>query len=228
MCNPHSTRSVKSATGDRGRKLHVVSEKGIFTDLDKVAAGIGWSVPASVREMQGVLGIFVFYQRFIHDFARIALPLHALTQGTKPKKNSKKKFTQGSCVFHWGDQAFKTHVEHLTSAPVLAFADFRIPFELYTDASGDLGRFSTVLHQVQEGQERVVAYASQCLTKPERNYPAHKLEFLALQCAVAEKSHGYLFGHRFVAYTGNNPLTYMLSSAKLDDSGFRWVAKLRF
>ena len=45
--------------------------------------------------------------------------------------------------------------------------------------------------------------------------------------AVCEKFHEYLYGsNMFEVYTDNNPLTYVLSSAKLDACGQRWVAKL--
>ena len=45
--------------------------------------------------------------------------------------------------------------------------------------------------------------------------------------AVCEKFHEYLYGSElFEIYTDNNPLTYALTSAKLDACGQRWVAKL--
>ena len=41
------------------------------------------------------------------------------------------------------------------------------------------------------------------------------------------KFHEYLYGAKtFDIYTDNNPLTYVLTSAKLDACGQRWVAKL--
>ena len=44
---------------------------------------------------------------------------------------------------------------------------------------------------------------------------------------MCEKFHEYLYGsNMFEVYTDNNPLTYVLSSAKLDACGQRWVAKL--
>ena len=50
---------------------------------------------------------------------------------------------------------------------------------LLTDASAD--GLSAVLYQDFDGAERVIVYASRSLKASERNYPAHKFEFLALK-----------------------------------------------
>ena len=84
-----------------------------------------------------------------------------------------------------------------------------------------------VLYQKQEdGKERVIAYASCTLNRAERNKDAHKLEYLALKWAVTDRFHEYLYGATFEVFTDNNPLTYILSTAKLDGMGHRWVASL--
>ena len=70
-------------------------------------------------------------------------------------------------------------------------------------------------------KNRVIAYASRSLSKSERNSPVHKLEFLALKWAVTDKFHEYLYGSEFQVYTENNPLTYVLTTAKLDAIGHR-------
>ena len=77
-----------------------------------------------------------------------------------------------------------------------------------------------------DGIERPIAYASRTLSKSDRNYDAHKLEFLALKWAVTDRFYEYLYHDRFQVYTDNNPLTYILSSVKLDAIGQRWVASL--
>ena len=64
------------------------------------------------------------------------------------------------------------------------------------------------------------------MSKSERNYDAHKLEFLALKWLITERFHEYLYGGHFEVYTDNNPLTYILTTAKLDSTGQRWVASL--
>ena len=60
-----------------------------------------------------------------------------------------------------------------------------------------------------------------------KNYPAHKLEFLALKWAVTDKFKDYLYMAKNTrVMTDNNPLTYVLTSAKLDATGHRWLAAL--
>ena len=71
-----------------------------------------------------------------------------------------------------------------------------------------------------------MAYASSSLKPSERNYLAHKLEFLALKWDVIEKFHDYLYGANFEVVTDNNPSMYMFTTAKLDATGQRWLAEL--
>ena len=95
-----------------------------------------------------------------------------------------------------------------SDCPVLAYADYAKLFVLHTDASTT--GLGAVLYQRQEdGKERVIAYASRTLNKSERNYDAHKLEFLALKWAITDRFHEYLYGATFDVYTDNNPLTYV-------------------
>ena len=51
-------------------------------------------------------------------------------------------------------------------------------------------------------------------------------EFLTLKLAITDKFHGYLYGAEFQLFTDNNPLTYILTTAKLDATGHRQVAAL--
>ena len=84
-----------------------------------------------------------------------------------------------------------------------------------------------ILYQKQDDDtECVIAYASRTLSKSERNYDTHKLEFLALKWSITERFHEYLYGGHFEVYIDNNPLTYILTTAKLDATGQRWVASL--
>ncbi len=115
----------------------------------------------------------------------------------------------------------------LTSFPILAYPDFNLPFVLHTDASNE--GLGAVLYQEQGGKLRVIAYGSRTLTPAEKNYHLHsnKLEFLALKWAICDKFRDYLYyAPTFTVFTDNNPLTYILSTAKLSAVGHRWVGEL--
>lgn len=106
-------------------------------------------------------------------------------------------------------------IDILVSPPVHAYPDFDSPFVLHTDAC-DKGP-GAVLYQRQNGKLRVVGYGSRTFTAAEKNYRLHsgKLEFLALKWAVCAKCRDYSFyAPHFTIYTDNNPLTYIMSTAK--------------
>ena len=156
----------------------------------------------------------------MYKYAQIARPLNKLISGENAKKKHKK--------VEWGneqEQSFQKLKEACTKTPVLTFADYKKSFRLNTDAS-ELGLGSVLYQQQEVGTFRVIAYASLSLSKTEKNYSAHKLEFLALKWAVTERFHEYLYGGEFEVYTDNNPLTYVLTTAKLDATGQRWIASL--
>ena len=86
-----------------------------------------------------------------------------------------------------------------------------------------------VLCQKQDHKLKVISYTSRTLMPAKKNYHLHsgKLEFLALKWAVTDKFRDYLLhGPAFEVYTDNNPLTYILTLAKLNATGLRWVAEL--
>ena len=203
---------------------HVVSGKGIATNPKKVEAVAKWPTPKTVYNVRSFLGFVGYYRRFIKDFSKIAKPIREVITGleNQSKRSAKKTFVEWTEA---ADSAFEHLKKLCTSTPILAYPDYKLPFVLHTDSSSE--GLGAVLYQKQNGKLRVIAYASRSVSKSESHYPAHKLEFLALKWAVCEKFHEYLYGsNMFEVYTDNNPLTYVLSSAKLDACGQRWVAKL--
>nr|KAG5687855.1 hypothetical protein BaRGS_022397 [Batillaria attramentaria] len=205
---------------------HTVSAQGIGTDPAKTEVIRDWPTPSTPEEVRRFLGFAGFYRKYVKDFSKLAAPLTALMPSPLKQQKGKRKQHQQK-PWQWGaeeDAAFNRLKDILSSPPVLGYADYTLPFELHTDASrAGLG---AVLYQEREGVKRVIAYASRALGKAERNYPAHKLEFLALKWAFTEKFRDYLHGAHFTVYTDNNPLTYVLTSAKLDATGHRWLAAL--
>ena len=209
--------------------LHLLAVSKYFTKLD-LRSGY-WQV--ELRDTDKAKTAFQvrtmgYYRRFTKDYARIARPLNDLLTGHCTNRKSKTaKSKKKRTPFTWTEkqqEAFDTLRDKIINPPVLAYADYRLPFKLHTDAS-TMG-LGAVLYQHQDGQDRVVAYASRSLKTSERNYPAHKLEFLALKWAITDKFHDYLYSATFDVLTDNNPLTYVFTTAKLDATGQRWLAEL--
>ena len=203
---------------------NIVSEEGIEPDPDKINKVQQWPRPTNPDEVRQFLGFVGYYRRFIEGFSNIARPLNNLLPGSKKKSRKGSKPRPLPASWTWGPEqevAFNTPKEKITTYPILGFPDCTLPYELHTDASSN--RIGAVLYQTQDNIKRVIAYASRSLSKSERNYPVHKLEFLALKWSVCEKFRDYLIGTTFTALTDNNPLTYVLSSAKLDATSQRWV-----
>lgn len=205
---------------------HIVSKEGIEPDPDKIEKVKSWPTPKSPEDVRKYLGFVGYYRRFIPNFSKIARPLNSLLpapqkkRGRQPKESKQKPFT-------WNeeqDKAFNTLRQCLMEPPVLGYPNFNLPFELHTDASTQ--GLGAILYQEQDNHKRVIHYASRSLTKSEQHYPAHRLEFLALKWAITEKFSDYLKTKPFTVLTDNNPLTYILTSAKLDATTQRWIAAL--
>ena len=202
---------------------HVVSSKYIETDPAKINKVKNWPTPLNPDDIRSFLAFAGYYRIFIKDFSKITRPLADLI----PPASSKKGPKTNQKAWKWTtveQKAFDKLKVTLCSPPILAYPNFNLPFELHTDAS--MKGLGAVLCQKQGDHKRVIAYASRALSKSEQNYSAYKLEFLALKWAITEKFSDYLTNTHFSVLTDNNPLTYVLTSAKLDATGQRWAFAL--
>ena len=119
---------------------HIVSSKGIETDPKKVKAVKNWTVPKTVTDVRSFLGFTNHYRRFIKGYANVARPLNLLVSGDDANRKI--------ALIEWTEEcqnAFDKLKEICTSTPILAYANYKKPFQLQTDAS-DLG-LGAVLYQ---------------------------------------------------------------------------------
>ena len=139
--------------------------------------------------------------------------------GENTKKKKEKILWMDKCQI-----AFNRLKEALSTAPVLTYADYSKPFGLITDVS-KLGLRAALCQEQDDGTERAIAFALRALS--EQKYHPGKLEFLTLKWAIIEKFQEYLYGGcPFEVWTDNNPLTYLLTTVKLDAMGHHWVGHL--
>ena len=218
----------------------LVSEHGYRPDPEDTKALEKFRTPPSnVGELRSLLGFFGYYRCYVKDFAKKVKPLYDLLKGDKSEGGDVKKKVKvvkagqrydSKEAIVWLEEhqvVVDGLIDYLKSPDVIAYPDFDLPFFLTCDASNH--GLGSVLYQTQQGVDRVIGYASRTLSEAEKNYNFHsgKLEFLALKWAVTERFSDYLhYGQSFQVFTDNNPLTYVLTSAKLNAVGMRWAASL--
>ncbi len=123
-------------------------------------------------------------------------------------------------------EALEKLIAELSSLPIMADPDFEKPYVLHVDASEE--GLGAVLYQRQGGKLRVVGYESRTLTPAKKNYRTYsgKLEFLGLKWEITEHFRDYLFHAPHFTVYSDNPLTYVMKTAKLNAAGQRWVSEL--
>jgi hypothetical protein len=159
-------------------------------------------VPTSHRNIREFTGLVNYFRHMVRD--------HAKLSGQLTRLLTKEANWKGGRLPDRAMAAFCELRRRLTSAPLLAYPRNDRPFILSTDAAtGDAtstGGLGAVLTQRDDdGNERVVAFASRNLTKHEKNYSAFLLEMLAATWAI-DHFHVYLYGNRFTLKTDHKPL----------------------
>ena len=71
---------------------HLISERGMAPDDEKIKAITDWQKPKTDIELRGFLGLAGYYRRFVPQFAKLAGPLHNLLKG-KGQKQEKEPAT---------------------------------------------------------------------------------------------------------------------------------------
>ena len=177
------------------------SGNGVRPGEEKLAAVRDFPEPTSVRQIRQFTGLANYFRAMIPNYANLSGHLTSLT-----RKNAQ---WIGGKLPPAAKDAFEKLKMLLCRKPVMAYPRRDSPFFLSTDACSatddHAGGYGAVLSQVQDGRERVVAYASRSLQTHEKNYSAFLLEMGAAAWAI-DHFHVYLHGHRFTLLMDHRPL----------------------
>jgi RNase H-like domain found in reverse transcriptase len=113
----------------------------------------------------------------------------------------------------------------LISPPILVTPAYGAPYILDVDAS-DIG-LGAVISQLQDGEERVIAYSSRTLTPAEKNYCATRKELLSLVYHLKKFKYYLLGGPQFRVRTDHGALTWLRSSPEPIGQNARWCEILQ-
>ena len=179
---------------------HIVSAAEIGADPAKCQQVRDWPVPRDLHEVRSFVGLCSYYRRHIQGFMELAAPLNELV-------------TKGM-DFEWTErrhEAFGQLKNALTSAQILGFPQEEGLWYLDTDAS-DVGT-GAVLSQIQDREERVIAYVSKSLEGNEQRYCTARTELLAV---VRVLKH-------FTVRTDNSAVSWLHRSKDPVGQPARWI-----
>lgn len=167
---------------------HVLTDKGLKVDQEKVEAIEKIAEPKNKTELQRLLGMLQYLQKFIPHLAEKAIPL--------------RKLVKQDTAWLWTEEqstALQTIKDALRAAPTLQYYDVNGKLTLSVDASSKA--LGAVL--LQEGKP--LAYASATLNPAQMNYPQIEKEALAIRYGC-KKFHSYIYGRPLTIETDHRPL----------------------
>lgn len=224
----------------------VISSEGSKIDPADtlVVRALKYKQPSTVGELRAIMGLLSYYRQYIQDFSWMAVPLYDLMKahahlernGKRGPNTSQNRRKQSGASFNhpivWTDAhqcLLEELLDHLVEPPIRAFPDLPcLPSLCPTHRRFQSGLGGSVISRTG----RKNAHNSLCIPNPhgareKRPFPLWKTGVShPIKWAVCVKFRDYLIGLSCTVYTDNNPLKYVLSSAKLNATGYWWVAEL--
>ena len=181
---------------------HIISSTSLSPIPEKINSIRLLPEPRTLAQANRFIGGLSWYRKFLPQFARLAAPIHAVTNLSKLNRYK----------FKWGpeqSQSFHQLKQLLTSTPLfLDFPDDSHPILLSTDAS-KVG-LGGILYQEINNVRKILYYHSELLSPSQTRYLPIELEALAIfKCFTRMRS--FLLGRNIIIYTDNCPLCHMMT-----------------
>lgn len=194
---------------------YVLTDRGLEANPERIQPILDYKRPTTIKELRRLIGLVGWYRRFLYNAAEIIGPLTNLTRGETRK------------TIEWNDEAEQAFIrvkQALTSSAVLAAPDYSLPFRVYTDASLTAG--AAILTQIQNDEEKVIAYHSVKFSPTQQNYSATERECLAVLSGV-EKFRPYIDGVTFTVVTDHSSLRWLQNLREPHGKLARWAVRLQ-
>jgi hypothetical protein len=156
---------------------HIVSHEGVKVYPNNIKAMMDWSIPKTLNNLRGILGLTGYYPKFVQNYGRIRTSLTTL--------NNKNEFS-------WTPKetkSFEQLKEVMCKAPTLTTPDFTKTFIVECDATGN--GIGVVI--MKEG--RSLAFESQTLKGKELQKSIYEKEMMEILHALKKwRPMGVLYG----------------------------------
>ncbi|KAF0730073.1 hypothetical protein AaE_009327, partial [Aphanomyces astaci] len=185
---------------------HIITTAGILPNPEKIKSVLRVKPLKDVSEVCAFLGLASYFRRFVRAFSKIAAPLSALVTDE---------------TFVWTpdcDVALDKLKRNLVSPPILAHPDFDLPFDIWVDANG---------------KNRVIAYASQSLSKAQPKWITKEMGISEIECWgvdwATRKFRPYVDRRHFTIYTDHEALTWLFNQGSRSGNHklARWAMEIQ-
>ncbi|KAJ3576874.1 hypothetical protein NP233_g105 [Leucocoprinus birnbaumii] len=196
---------------------HRISRRGIEADPSKVSRILSWPTPRSASDVRRFLGLVKFIAHFLPDLASFTNVLYPLTT-----KSCDKLFPP------WEPRhadAFQNIKRLVTSSRCLTSIDHDSPGDnrIFITCDASLKGTGAVLSWGPSWKDsRPVAFDSQIYHGPERHYPTHEQELLAIIWAL-KKWCSDLIGMHFEIFTDHKTLLNFDAQKDLSRRQAHWM-----
>ncbi|KAE8978307.1 hypothetical protein PR002_g24750 [Phytophthora rubi] len=192
---------------------HELSSEGVRPVEGLVTAVQEFPRPLDPVEVKRFMHLAGYYRKFIAAFGSIVAPMTRLL-----KKDSEWEWTEDQ------EFVFERVKAALTTRPLLAYPNFKLPFRLVTDASTT--GLGACLMQDQGRGWQPLAFASKVNSSAEANYSITELECLAVVWSV-KLFRPYLYGRAFTIITDHSALKWLMTWPNLAGRLHRWSLTLQ-
>ena len=200
--SPKKYQFFKTELVYMGNVFKVEKDKFVITPIrTRVDAILNTPTPTTAKECKSFCGVVNYLSLFCPNLQKLLAPVYDLTRKGKP--------------FLWTDQhqqAFDTIKSLLAKPPVLNLPDGSGRYTLYFDTSKT--HAGSALWQMQQGQNKLIGYASKSLPKACVNYGITELEMTGLLVNM-ENWKFYLGRKDFDAAVDHRAIPYIMKSKEL-------------
>lgn len=191
---------------------HIVDDRGLHADTDKMVRIREWPTPKNYNEVQQFLGLVQYLAHFMPDVSAYMSPLSAIT------KNGQ--------AFSWRplhDKCFESIKVMACKVPILRPIDLSNPDPIWVITDASITGVGALYGQGPEWQTcRPAGFMSKKFTNAQHSYFTYEQEALGALEALL-KWEDKLIGRHFKLVTDHKALTFLSDKKKLPGRVERWI-----